>query len=241
MGFPALGIPVYGGGASEGGIQRGKPRRGRSGAGFASFDTSLRGQTIPCFTYEAWMERIQQFCRLPLKTWRQRVTRSAPSWSSSRPRLVGHDNIETAHTEKTYRNVAHGPIMHIFKSMAKKRILFIDDEYLLREVIYEMLSEMDYEVKVEETGKEAVKTFTEHPEEFDLVLTDLMMLDMTGDRIAERINSIRPDIPVVVMTGTPDALPRSKAKAAGVCRVLPKPLTKAELHEGLQRALSHDC
>jgi CheY-like chemotaxis protein len=125
--------------------------------------------------------------------------------------------------------------------MAKKRVLFIDDEYLLREVIYEMLSEMDYEVKVEETGKEGVKTFAEHPEEFDLVLTDLLMLDMMGNEIAERISSIRPDIPVVVMTATPDALPRSKAKAAGVCKVLSKPLTKAELHEGLQKALSHDC
>ncbi|MGD0232865.1 MAG: response regulator, partial [Syntrophorhabdales bacterium] len=90
-------------------------------------------------------------------------------------------------------------------------------------------------------GEEAIRIFTAHPGEFDLVLTDLMMLDMMGDEIAERISSIRPDIPIVVMTGTPDALPRSKAKAAGVCRVLGKPLTKAELREGLRRALSHDC
>ena len=127
------------------------------------------------------------------------------------------------------------------KDMLKKRILFIDDEDLLREVMYEILSEMDYEVKVEETGEEAIRTFIEHPGEFDLVLTDLMMLDMMGDEIAKRISSIRPDIPVVVMTGTPDNLPRSKAKAAGVCKVLGKPLTKAELGEGLRGALSHDC
>jgi CheY-like chemotaxis protein len=125
--------------------------------------------------------------------------------------------------------------------MQKKRILFIDDEALLRELMYEMLSDMDYEVKVEESGEKGVRTFTEHPEEFDLVLTDLMMLDMTGDRIAERISSIRPEMPVVVITATPDALPSSKAKAAGVCKVLPKPLTKAELREGLRGALSHNC
>jgi len=124
--------------------------------------------------------------------------------------------------------------------MPKKRILFIDDEALLREAIYEMLSAMDYEVKVEESGKDAIRTFAEHPGEFDLVLTDLVMLDMMGDKVAERILSIRPDVPVVVMTGTPDALPRSKAKASGVCRVLPKPLTKAELREGLRGALA-DC
>ena len=128
-----------------------------------------------------------------------------------------------------------------FKEMIKKRILFIDDEYLLREVIYEMLTDLDYDVKVEETGKEAIKTFTEHPGEFDLVLTDLMMLDMMGDEIAEKIRSICPDIPVVVMTGTPDNLPRGKAEAAGVCRVLAKPLTKAELGEGIRGALSREC
>ncbi len=126
-------------------------------------------------------------------------------------------------------------------SMLKKRILFIDDDDLLREAIAELLTEMDYEVKVEESGEEAIKTFIEHPSEFDLVLTDLMMLDMMGDEIAERISSIRPDIPVVVMTGTPDNLPYGKAKASGVCKVLGKPLTKAELGEGLRHALSHDC
>jgi CheY-like chemotaxis protein len=120
------------------------------------------------------------------------------------------------------------------KGVLRKRILFIDDESLLREVMYELLTEMDYEVTVEESGHEAVKAFADHPEGFDLVLTDLMMLDMMGEEIARRIRSIRPDIPVVVMTATPDNLPRSRAEAAGVCKVLPKPLTKAELHEGLR-------
>jgi CheY-like chemotaxis protein len=122
--------------------------------------------------------------------------------------------------------------------MARKRILFIDDECLTREVVYEMLTEMDYEVRVEETGKEAIRTFIEHPGEFDLVLTDLMMFDMKGDEIASRIRSIRPDLPIVVMTGTPQNLPLSEAESAGVCKVLPKPLTKAELDEGIRSALS---
>jgi CheY-like chemotaxis protein len=118
--------------------------------------------------------------------------------------------------------------------MQKKRILFIDDESLLRELMYEMLSEMDYEVKVEESGEKGIRTFTEHPEAFDLVLTDFTMLNMMGDEVAKRIRSIRADVPVVVMTGTPDNLPRSKAEAAGICKVLPKPLMKAELREGLR-------
>ena len=121
--------------------------------------------------------------------------------------------------------------------MPKKRILFIDDEYFLRKLICEMLTTIDYEVKVEESGGKAVRTFIEHPEEFDLVLTDLMIPDMRGDEIAERIRSVRPNMPVVVMTGTPDNLPRSRAEAAGICKVLSKPLTMGELREGLREAL----
>ncbi len=123
------------------------------------------------------------------------------------------------------------------RGVPKKRILFIDDECLLRKLIYEMLTTIDYEVKMEESGEKAVGTFIEQPEKFDLVLTDLMMPGMRGDEIAERIRSVRPNMPVVVMTGTPDSLPRSRAEAAGICKVLSKPLTIGELREGLQGVL----
>lgn len=126
-------------------------------------------------------------------------------------------------------------------SMSAKKILFIDDEDLVREAIYEMLTDMNYRVELEETGRDGVRTFSDHPGEFDLVLTDLMMLDMRGDEIARRVREVRPDIPVVVMTGTPENLPSSQAKAIGVCRVLGKPLTKAELSEEIQRALTSRC
>jgi two-component system cell cycle sensor histidine kinase/response regulator CckA len=125
--------------------------------------------------------------------------------------------------------------------MARKKILFIDDEELLREAISELLEDMDFEVKVEQTGAEAVRTFAEDPGEFDLVLTDLMMLDMRGEEIAEKILSIRPSVPVVVMTGTPDNLPGNKAEAMGICKVLGKPLTRAELGEAIRQALTHGC
>ena len=64
-----------------------------------------------------------------------------------------------------------------------------------------------------------------------------MMLDITGDEIAKRIRCVRPDLPVVVMTATPDNLPLRKAEAAGIRKVLAKPLTRAELCEGLREVL----
>jgi CheY-like chemotaxis protein len=108
--------------------------------------------------------------------------------------------------------------------------------------MYEILTDMGYEVKVEESGQKAVRTFIEHPEEFDLVLTELMMFDIMGDEIARRIRFIRPDMPVVAMTGTPDNLPLGRRRLRGSVRCSPKALTRAELREGLQGIVSpHDC
>jgi len=113
------------------------------------------------------------------------------------------------------------------------RILFVDDEELLRECMYETLSHMGYDVTVEDDGRTAVERFRHYPWYFDLVLTDLLMLDMTGDRISEEVHAVRPDVPVVVMTGSPDHL-TGKAEAAGIRKILPKPLTRTELGEALR-------
>ncbi len=121
--------------------------------------------------------------------------------------------------------------------MSRKRILFIDDEFLIREMMCEMLADLDYEVVAEESGQDGIRTFLRDPDAFDLVLTDLMMLGMTGDSVSESIRSVRADIPVVLMTGTPDTLAQETAATRGICKVLSKPLTKAGLREALQGIL----
>jgi len=113
------------------------------------------------------------------------------------------------------------------------RILFVDDEELLRDCMYETLSEMGYDVVVEDDGREAIERFRDNPWYFDLVLTDMMMLGMTGDKVSESIHAIRPDVPVVVMTGTPYGLD-GVVEAAGIRKILPKPLTRTELGEALR-------
>jgi len=121
--------------------------------------------------------------------------------------------------------------------MSRKRVLFIDDEYLMREMMYELLTDMDYDVMLEESGPNAIETFRGSPEGFDLVLTDLMMIEMSGDEVSERIRSIRSDIPVVLITARPDAITPERAWAAGICKVLPKALTRIELTEALRGVL----
>ena len=121
--------------------------------------------------------------------------------------------------------------------MNRKRILFIDDEYLMREMMYELLTDLGYDVRTEESGAKGVTAFRESPGEFDLVLTDLMMFEMAGDRVSEEIHAIRSDIPVVVMTARPDRITPERASVAGVCKVLSKGMTRTELDEALRGVL----
>jgi len=76
---------------------------------------------------------------------------------------------------------------------------------------------------------------------FDLVITDLMMPGMGGDRIAEVILSIGPVPPAILMTGTRDNLPLNRAKIIGIQKVVGKPRTKAELSMEIKGALSRHC
>ncbi|MGD0231208.1 MAG: response regulator [Syntrophorhabdales bacterium] len=121
--------------------------------------------------------------------------------------------------------------------MIKKKILLIDDESMTLDVLSAMLMKMNYEVTAEESAANAVKIFTEDPGKFDLVLTDLMMPEMSGDSLSEHIHSLRPDIPVVLITGFPGKVSRERVAAAGIRKVLIKGMTRRELSAALQEVL----
>lgn len=132
---------------------------------------------------------------------------------------------------------ANSPFMTYFIVMERKRILLIDDNPMTLEVLSEMLTDMNYEVTAEESARNAIRVFTKNPDEFDLVVTDLMMPEMTGDDLSERIHSLCPDIPVVVVTGVPNNLTWERVAAAGIIKVLTKGIMKSELSAALQEVL----
>ncbi len=83
--------------------------------------------------------------------------------------------------------------------MSSKTILIVDDEEFIRLSLQQILSEEDYNVILNESGAEALRTFTE--EEIDLVLLDLNLPDMSGLEILRRIKQLQPQILTIIMTG----------------------------------------
>jgi len=96
---------------------------------------------------------------------------------------------------------------------------------------------LGYEVVTETSSRAAFALFVRQPDRFDLVITDMTMPGMTGDRLAKEMRRIRPDIPVILCTGFSHHLNEEEAKAIGICAFLMKPFALQELAETVRTVL----
>ena len=82
-----------------------------------------------------------------------------------------------------------------------ERILLIDDESAIVNMQSRQLTKLGYSVTTRTSGIEALELFRNKPDAFDLVITDMTMPRMTGDKLAIELIKIRPDIPVILCSG----------------------------------------
>ncbi|HXA35676.1 MAG TPA: ATP-binding protein [Steroidobacteraceae bacterium] len=118
-------------------------------------------------------------------------------------------------------------------------VMIVDDEPALVALSEEMLAGLGYEPVGFDSSGAALQAFRAKPERFDLVLTDEAMPGLVGTELAREIRLLRPDVPIIVMSGHGGAALANRAAAIGVREVLHKPLQRADLAESLARALGH--
>lgn len=107
----------------------------------------------------------------------------------------------------------------------KGRVLFVDDEPMIKAVGETTLKQFGCEVSAFTNSLEALDTFRAEPKSFDLVITDQTMPGLTGDELATAILKLRPDIPIVLTTGYSDKIDAQHAKKIGIKEFILKPLT----------------
>jgi PAS domain S-box-containing protein len=107
-----------------------------------------------------------------------------------------------------------------------EEIMLVDDEQTVREMTKAMLTGLGYQVKIFGNPFEALELFTAQPDIFDLVITDMTMPKMTGDKLAQAIMKIRPAMPVILCTGFSDLINEESAKALGIREYVTKPITR---------------
>ena len=110
----------------------------------------------------------------------------------------------------------------------RERILFVDDEPSIELLGKQMLGSLGYEVTTCGTAIAALELFRSDPSRFDLVITDMTMPLMTGDRMAIEMMSLRPDLPVIICTGFNELLSEERVQAIGIRALLMKPFLKNE-------------
>ena len=105
-----------------------------------------------------------------------------------------------------------------------ERILFVDDEVQQTDLAHRMLDALGYSVTAVNSSRDALALFTDSPESFDLLITDVTMPEMTGDILVEKIREVRSDLPVIVCSGYSERHSREKLSSLGLSRFVMKPL-----------------
>ena len=100
-----------------------------------------------------------------------------------------------------------------------------------------VLESLGYDVVARNSSIEALALFKEKKDHFDLVITDMTMRHMTGDKLAEKLLQIRPDIPVILCTGFSSMIDEQKALGMGIRAFISKPILKREIAEAIRSVL----
>ena len=122
--------------------------------------------------------------------------------------------------------------------MPNDRILVVDDEETIREIVCSTLSLAHFQTRQAANGIEAL-SILESGDEFDLVLSDLMMAEMDGIALLERAKERYPDMPIVMVTTVHDISVALQALRNGAYDYLPKPFEREQLLATVRRALEH--
>jgi PAS domain S-box-containing protein len=143
---------------------------------------------------------------------------------------------------RVYSEVGKGTIFHVYLPIltsaddtvpaevpekyptGREHILLVDDEKPIADLIRMMLQKLEYSVTVRTNSLEALNEFRASPLNFDLVISDKGMPNMTGFQLAGELTTIRPEIPIIICTGIINENDRQIVQSLGVKELLIKPV-----------------
>ena len=118
-----------------------------------------------------------------------------------------------------------------------ERILFIDDEPAIIKMSQQMLERLGYEYEAKTSPVEALELFQSDPDHFDMIITDMTMPQMTGEKLAEEILKTRPDIPIILCTGYSERMDEQKSKEKGIGALIMKPIVMSDIAKTVRQVL----
>ncbi len=138
---------------------------------------------------------------------------------------------------QTTADAGSEPALGLVATGQGQHILLLDDEPKLTAAFQRLLERLRYRVTSSNNPREAIAWFQENPAAFDLVITDLTMPEINGLEVARTLHALRPEVPILLLSGHAPELNREKLRAAGIGELLEKPVALPALADALQRAL----
>jgi signal transduction histidine kinase len=121
--------------------------------------------------------------------------------------------------------------------MGSERILFVDDETTIADMSRQRLRMLGYNVTAVNNSRKALRLLAQTPDQFDLLITDMTMPNMSGDRLAVEAKKIKPQIPIILCTGFSKKMSKEKARAIGIDAFLMKPVALEDMAETIRVVL----
>lgn len=118
-----------------------------------------------------------------------------------------------------------------------ERILLVDDESSVVKVEKTILEDLGYSVTTYTSSSKALEHFRAQPGSYDLVITDMTMPKITGDKLATEIMTIRPDIPIILCTGFSELINKEEALKIGIRKFITKPIIIQNFAKTLREVL----
>jgi len=119
--------------------------------------------------------------------------------------------------------------------MNQHSILVVDDELLIRDLLYDFFTDQGWEISLAESGEKALEIL--RSKKVDLVLTDLKMPVMDGLTLTSEVKQNYPEIPVVIMTGYPSVDSAVSALRQKVADYIIKPFNINQLYKVIEQQI----
>lgn len=119
--------------------------------------------------------------------------------------------------------------------MNQHSILVVDDELLIRDLLYDFFTDQGWDISVAENGEKALEILRDR--KIDLVLTDLKMPVMDGLTLTTEVRENYPELPVVIMTGFPSVDSAVSALRQKVADYIIKPFNINQLYKVLEEKI----
>ncbi len=121
--------------------------------------------------------------------------------------------------------------------MKQKKVLVVDDESIVLDSVRRILSAENFEVHTASRGQEGIQQALRG--DYDIVLTDVRMPDISGKIVLREIKRAKPALPVVIISGYATVQSAIQSMKLGAAHVLEKPFTPEELLQVVNDALTH--